>query len=141
MVTKSKYLNLVRYGNNSSGMVLKSGDIIVVNPIKTEVTLKGLVKNPAIYELNSSESFKSLINFASGLEAKANTNAITLKRYLNNNIKVYTLSLDELYKMTPQNGDEIEVYALSLQNANLVKISGNVLIPGEKELPKDAKLS
>ena len=43
--------------------------------------------------------------------------------------------------MTPQNGDEIEVYALSLQNANLVKISGNVLIPGEKELPKDGKLS
>lgn len=133
--------SLVRYGDSSADMVLKSGDIIVINPIKTEITLKGEVKNPAIYELNSSESFKSLINFASGLEAKANTNAITLKRYLNNNIKVYTLSLDELYKMTPQNGDEIEVYALSLQNANLVKISGNVLIPGEKELPKDGKLS
>lgn len=133
--------SLVRYGNSSADMVLKSGDIIVVNPIKTEITLKGEVKNPAIYELNGNESFKSLINFASGLEAKANTNAITLKRYLNNNIKVYTLSLDELYKMTPQNGDEIEVYALSLQNANLVKISGNVLIPGEKELPKDGKLS
>lgn len=133
--------SLVRYGNSSVDMVLKSGDIIVVNPIKTEITLKGEVKNPAIYELNSNESFKSLINFASGLEAKANTNAITLKRYLNNNIKVYTLSLDELYKMTPQNGDEIEIYALSLQNANLVKISGNVLIPGEKELPRDGKLS
>lgn len=133
--------SLVRYGNSSADMVLKSGDIIVVNPIKIEITLKGEVKNPAIYELNSNESFKSLINFASGLEAKANTNAITLKRYLNNNIKVYTLSLDELYKMTPQNGDEIEVFALSLQNANLVKISGNVLIPGEKELPRDGKLS
>ena len=133
--------SLVRYGNNSSDMVLKSGDIIVVNPIKTEVTLKGLVNNPAIYELNSDESFKSLVDFASGLDAKANKNAINLKRYVNNNIKVYTLSLDDLYKMTPQNGDEIEVFALSAQNANLVKISGNILIPGEKELPKDGKLS
>lgn len=133
--------NLVRYGNNSSDMVLKSGDIIIVNPIKTEVTLKGLVNNPAIYELNSNESFKSLFDFASGLDAKANKNAIKLKRYMNNTIKVYTLSLDELFKMTPQNGDDIEVFALSAQNANLVKISGNVLIPGEREVPKDTKLS
>ena len=133
--------NLVRYGNNNSDMVLKSGDIIVVNPIKTEIILKGQVNNPAIYELNNGESFRNLFDFASGLEAKANRNAIKLKRYINNTIKVYTLSLDELYKMTPQNGDDIEVFALSAQNANLVKISGNILIPGEKELPRDAKLS
>ena len=133
--------NLVRYGNISSDVVLKSGDIIVVNPVKTEVTLKGLVKNQAIYELSIDESFKSLFDFASGLEAKANKNAIKLKRYINNSIKVYTLSLEELYKMAPSNGDEIEVFALSAQNANLVKISGNILIPGEKELPKDGRLS
>ncbi len=133
--------SLVRYGSSSSDMVLKNGDIIMVNPISTEVTLKGQVKNPAIYELKSKESFKTLFDFASGLEAKANTNAIKLKRYINNNIKVYTLSLDELYKMTPSNGDEIEVFALSAQNANLVKITGNVLIPGEKELPRDASLT
>lgn len=133
--------SLVRYGSSSSDMVLKNGDIIMVNPISTEVTLKGQVKNPAIYELKSKESFKTLFDFASGLEAKANTNAIKLKRYVNNNIKVYTLSLDELYKMTPSNGDEIEVFALSAQNANLVKITGNVLIPGEKELPRDASLT
>lgn len=42
--------------------------------------------------------------------------------------------------MTPQNGDEIEVFALSLQNANLVKISGNVLIPGEKRVTKRWKV-
>ena len=133
--------NLVRYGNNSSDMVLKSGDIVIVNPVKKEILLKGEIKNPAIYELKNEESFKSLFDFASGLEAKANKNAIKLKRYVNNNIKVFTLSLDELNKMTPLNGDEIEVFALSAQNANLVKINGNVLIPGEKELPKDARLS
>lgn len=133
--------SLVRYGNSSSDMVLKNGDIIVVNPVKTEITLKGQVNNPAIYELNRGESFKNLFDFASGLAAIANKNAIKLKRYTNNTIKVYTLSLDELYKMTPQNGDEVEVFSLSAQNANLVKISGNVLITGEKELPKDGKLS
>lgn len=133
--------NLVRYGNNTSDMVLKSGDILVVNPVHTEITLKGQVNNPAIYELKNSESFRSLFDFASGLKAISNKNAIKLKRYINNSIKVYTLSLDELYKMTPQNGDDIEVFALSTQNANLVKISGNILIAGEKELPKDALLS
>lgn len=133
--------SLVRYGNNNSDVVLKNGDIIVVNPIKIEVTLKGEVKNQAIYELNNGETFKSLIDFASGLNPKANKNAIKLKRYVNNNIKVYTLNLDELYKMVPTNGDEIEVYELSAQNANLVKVTGNVLVAGEKELPRDSKLS
>lgn len=133
--------NLVRYGNSSYDMVLKNGDIVIVNPIQKEVILKGQVNNPAIYELNNEESFKSLFDFASGLDAKANKNAIKLKRYVNNNIKVYTLSLDELYKMSPLNGDEIEVFSLSVQNANLVKITGNVLIPGEKELPKDKNLT
>ncbi|KAB7892648.1 polysaccharide biosynthesis/export family protein [Poseidonibacter ostreae] len=133
--------NLVRYGNNSSDIVLKSGDIIIVNSVKKEITIKGEVKNQAIYELNNDESFRTLFNFASGLKAKANKNAIKLKRYKNNTIKVYTLSVNQLYSMKPENGDEIEIFALSAQNANLVKISGNVLIPGEKELPKDNKLS
>ena len=41
--------NLVRYGNNSSDMVLKNADVIVVNPVRKEVSLKGLINNPAIY--------------------------------------------------------------------------------------------
>jgi protein involved in polysaccharide export with SLBB domain len=132
---------LIRYGKNSSDMTLKNGDIIVVNPVSKQVSIKGFINNPAIYELRSYESYKNLINFTTGFKPKANTKAIKLKRYENNSIKVLSLNKEELYKLKPKNGDEIVVSQLSAQNANLVTITGNVFLEGEVELPKDKKIS
>ncbi|GGD34928.1 hypothetical protein GCM10012288_06120 [Malaciobacter pacificus] len=132
---------LIRYGKNSSDMTLKNGDIIVVNPVSKQVSIKGFINNPAIYELRSYESYKNLINFTTGFKAKANTKAIKLKRYENNSIKVLSLNKEELYKLKPKNGDEIVVSQLSAQNANLVTIVGNVFLEGEVQLPKDKKIT
>jgi protein involved in polysaccharide export with SLBB domain len=132
---------LIRYGKNSSDMTLKNGDIIVVNPVSKQVSIKGFINNPAIYELRSYESYKNLINFTTGFKPKANTKAIKLKRYENNSIKVLSLNKEELYKLKPKNGDEIVVSQLSAQNANLVTIVGNVFLEGEVQLPKDKKIT
>lgn len=133
--------SLVRYGNSSSDTVLRSGDIILVKPINKEIKLTGDINYNAIFELKNGESFKSLINFAAGFKARANQNAIRLKRYENDTIKVYTLNKKDLYKFTPKNGDELHVYSTSILGAKLVTIEGNVIAPSEKELPKDKKLS
>ena len=133
--------SLVRYGDASSDTILKNGDIILVKPISKEIKLTGDVNYNAIFELKKGESFRTLFNFAAGFKAKANQNAISLKRYENDTIKVYTLSKEKLYKFTPKNGDEINVYSTSTLGANLVKISGNIVAPSEKELPSDKKLS
>ncbi len=133
--------SLVRYGDASSDTILKNGDIILVKPISKEIKLTGDVNYNAIFELKKGESFRTLLNFAAGFKAKANQNAISLKRYENDTIKVYTLSKEKLYKFTPKNGDEIHVYSTSTLGANLVKISGNIVAPSEKELPSDMKLS
>ncbi|UTJ07318.1 polysaccharide biosynthesis/export family protein [Arcobacter roscoffensis] len=133
--------SLVRYGDASSDTILKNGDIILVKPISKEIKLTGDVNYNAIFELKKGESFRTLFNFAAGFKAKANQNAISLKRYENDTIKVYTLSKEKLYKFTPKNGDEINVYSTSILGANLVKISGNIVAPSEKELPSDKKLS
>jgi protein involved in polysaccharide export with SLBB domain len=132
---------LIRYGNNSSDQTLKNGDIIVVNPLVKQVSIKGFVNNPAIYELKLNESYENLIDFTTGFNAKANTKAIVLKRYENNSIKVLNLNDEEFYKTKPLNGDEITVSELSAQSANLVTLSGNIFLEGEVELPQDKKLS
>ncbi|MGP2657670.1 SLBB domain-containing protein [Malaciobacter sp. WC5094] len=133
--------SLVRYGDSSSDTILKNGDIILVKPISKEIKLTGDVNYNAIFELKKGEGFKTLFNFAAGFKAKANQNAISLKRYENDTIKVYTLNKEELYRFTPKNGDEVHVYSTSILGANLVKISGNIIAPSEKELPTDNKLS
>lgn len=134
--------SLVKYGNTSSDTVLQSGDLIFVDSVKKEIKLSGEVNIPSIYELKDHENFKKLLSLASGLKPSANKKAIRLKRYLNNDmIKVYTVSLKELYTMKPKNGDELYIYPISNSSGNLVTISGNVEIEGELELPKNRKLS
>ncbi|MBS9778858.1 MAG: SLBB domain-containing protein [Campylobacteraceae bacterium] len=133
--------SLIKYGSNSSDTVLQSGDIVHVKSSNKSISLSGEVNMPAIYELETNESFQNLISFASGFKAKANKKAIRLKRYTKNNIKVYTLSLQGLYKFTPRDGDEIYVPKISNQSASLVKLSGNVVDEGELEMPRDKKLS
>ncbi|XPV67654.1 MAG: SLBB domain-containing protein [Halarcobacter sp.] len=133
--------SLVRYGDTNSDKILQNGDVILVKPINKEIKLTGGVNFNAIFELKNSERFSDLIDFASGFKASANKNAIKLKRFENNSVKVYTVTSNELYKMKPKNGDEIYVYSTSDLNAKFVEIKGNVVAIGEKEIPKDKKLS
>ncbi|QKJ22248.1 SLBB domain-containing protein [Poseidonibacter lekithochrous] len=133
--------SLIRYGNTNIDTVLKSGDVILVKPINKEIKLTGEVNYNALFELKNGENFRDLLNFAAGFNPKANKNAIKLKRYENNSIEVYTLSKDELYKYTPKSGDEIHIYPTSELSAKLVKIVGNVIVPSEKSIPGDNKLS
>jgi len=133
--------SLVRYGDARNDEILQNGDIILVKPINKEIKLTGDVNLNAIYELKNNERFSDLIDFASGFKASANKNAIKLKRYEDNKIKVYSLTLNELNKMRPKNGDELFVFSTSELNANLVEISGNIIAQGEKQIPDDKKLS
>ncbi len=132
---------LVRYGNTSSDLMLQNGDVILVKPIEKEILLTGDINYNARFELKRNESFKTLINYSAGFKPSANKNAIKLKRYENGTLKVYSLSSKQLYKMTPKSGDEVHVYSTSTLGANLVEIVGNIVAEGERELPKDKKLS
>lgn len=132
---------LVRFGDTSSDTILKSGDVILVKPIIKEITLSGETNYNAIFELKNGETFKDLINYAAGFKSKANKKAIKLKRYEDDNIKVYNLDKSKLYSFTPKSGDEIHIYSKSEIGATQVNILGNVIAQGEKELPSDKKLS
>lgn len=132
---------LVRYGDISSDEMLENGDVILVKPIDKEVILTGDVNYEAIFELKKGETFNDLINYAAGFKPRANQNAIKLKRYESDTLKVYTLNKNELFKMTPKSGDEVHIYPTSILGAKLVMIDGNIVAPGEREIPSDKKLS
>jgi len=133
---------LIRYGDDSSDVMLQNGDILIVKPIKKSIKLFGSVNMPAIYELKDDENFITLISLASGLKPNADQHNIRLKRYKKNReIKVLSISLSQLYKINPKNGDEVTVFDISPQMAKSVIFEGNVAINGEVELPKDHRLS
>lgn len=132
---------LIRYGNTSNDVLLQNGDVILVKPISKSIKLSGDVNYDSLFELKKGESFRDLISFAAGLKASANKKAIKLKRFESNTQKVYTLSLNELYKMTPKDGDSIHINSKSNVSQKYVLIKGNVFKSGEKQIPKDKKLS
>lgn len=133
--------SLVRYGDTSTDTILQNGDVIFVNPISKSISLYGQTNINANFELKKHESFRDLIDFASGFKVSANKNAIQLKRYEQNTQKVYTLDEKQLYKMTPKDGDILRIYPKSTISAKLITLEGNIVAPGEKEIPQDKKLS
>ena len=133
---------LIRYGDDSSDVMLQNGDILIVKAVKKSIKLYGGVNMPAIYELKDGENFVSLISFASGLKPNADQHNIRLKRFnKNREIEVSFKTLSSLYKMNPKNGDEVTVFEISPQMASSVIFEGNVIVDGEVELPKDHRLS
>jgi len=128
-------------GDMSSDTPLKNGDVIIVSNIEKEITISGDIKKSTKFELLNNESFRKLVKLAGGLKAKANKKAIKLKRFEENGLEVYNLTLSELYKMKPKDGDEIFIESKKFITTNFVSINGNVISSGERRLPLDKKLS
>ena len=132
---------LILYGDLSSDVILKNGDVIFVNPIEKNITISGDVKKATTYELKRGETFKQLFKFTRGFKINANTKAIKLKRYENNGFNVYNLTLNELYKITPKDEDSLFVYSKEFIDPNFVTLNGHIAGAGEKRIPKDKMLS
>ena len=72
--------NYITQGNIDSDLRLMNSDIIFIPPRISSVSLKGEVKNSAIFELKEGETLNDLINYSGGLESKASIKNINLSR-------------------------------------------------------------
>ena len=64
------------YGESGFKTRLRSGDVILVNPIQKLVRIEGGVNVPHLYELKNNESFQDLVDHAQGYSYLSN------KKYL-----------------------------------------------------------
>jgi len=132
------FYKLMRYGDKSQEILLKAGDVIVVKPVKSLVTLAGYVKHPAIFEVKRGETLGELIKLAGGLKANASRYGIKIKRHENfKNIKIISLKLSEANRVKLKDGDKIYIYDLDEANIQKVTLYGNVVKPGSLGLPKE----
>lgn len=72
----------------------------VVTTTKIKVDIKGYVKNPGVYELESGAIVNDLIELAGGLKTNGTTDDINLSKKLNNEDVVIILSKTELQKQS-----------------------------------------
>ncbi|MGM9704039.1 MAG: SLBB domain-containing protein, partial [Prevotella sp.] len=124
-------------GRSHSDIRLQEGDIIIASPYEALVLLQGKVKRPMYYEMKSSESVLTLINYAGGFTNDAYSSAITVER---SNAKEKTIcTVDDMnygvFKI--KDGDIVSVGAILDRYDNRVEIKGAIYRPGFYAMGKE----
>lgn len=136
VATVDVYDYIIR-GKSHSDIRLQEGDVILASPYEALVLIKGKVKRPMYYEMKSSESIRTLINYAGGFSNDAYTKTVTVNR---NNTKEKTMcTVDDMNYVVfkVKDGDEVSVGAILDRYDNRITLKGAVYRPGYYELGKD----
>jgi len=136
------FYNLLFKASHINTAILKQGDIVVVSKAKKLASVDGYVNDAAIFELKQGETLRTLIDYAGGMKPNASQTNIKVKRYLKNaKIKTFTISYINAQKFTVLDGDEVYIYPLDFNAVASVNIYGNIIRPGNYNLPKNKTLN
>jgi protein involved in polysaccharide export with SLBB domain len=119
---------------------LQSGDTILVPPIGPQVSVAGMVRRPAIYELKGEQDLNDVLNLAGGLQVSANLNEVRVER-VEAHQRHTMLSVQvadgtkenaaHLPAFKVQDGDRVQVSPILPYNEQVVYLDGHVFRPGK----------
>lgn len=142
VVTNFDLYDLLIRGDSSNDIILKAGDVVFVPSVGSQVTVEGLVKRPAIFELKKGETAKELLAMAGGLKPGAYTKNAVVERFKNNRKEVLTVDFSASnINYIPQDGDRIRFNTVSAQYNNVVNLVGAVVRPGSYQWHEGKRIS
>ncbi len=142
VVTNFDLYDLLISGDSSNDIILKPGDVVFVPSVGSQVTVEGLVKRPAIFELKKGETAKELLAMAGGLKPGAYTKNAVVERFKNNRKEVLTVDFSASnINYIPQDGDRIRFNTVSAQYNNVVNLVGAVVRPGSYQWYEGKRIS
>jgi protein involved in polysaccharide export with SLBB domain len=131
---------------------LENGDSLVVSPVGELVTVTGMVRRPAVYELNGETSLQDVLELAGGILPAAALKHIEVQRLLEHEKRtMLDLGLPEndapeaiasrLATFKIKDGDAIHIFPIASYNESAVYLQGHVLRPGKYSYHEGMKLS
>jgi polysaccharide biosynthesis/export protein len=144
--------DLLLHGVKADMQRLSSGDTILVPPVGPQVTVEGMVRRPAIYELKDEKDLASVLALAGGLLPTAALRHIEVQRLVAHE-KQTMLSLDipdaasesevtqKLSSFEIQDGDRIRVFPIAHGNEDAVYLEGHVIRPGRYAYRSDMRVT
>lgn len=132
---------LLLHGVGSDLKRLENGDSLLVPPLGAQVTVSGMVRRPAIYELHGESTLADALDLAGGILPAAALQHIELQR-LEAHEKRTMLTLDlspngdpdavtkQLASFKIQDGDQIHIFPIASYNEKAIYLQGHVLRPG-----------
>lgn len=132
---------LMLKGVSSSQERIESGDSILVPPTGPQVTIAGMVRRPAIYELRNEQSLEEALDLAGGVLVSGELGRIKVERIQAHERKVLlsvnlppgqTTGTDGAFKeFGIKDGDVITIAAILPYSAKTIYLQGHVFRPGK----------
>jgi protein involved in polysaccharide export with SLBB domain len=144
--------DLLLHGVRGEPHRLENGDTLLVPPMGSQVTVEGMVRRPAIYELHGEETLEQTLELAGGILPAAAIQHIEVQR-LAAHEKRTMLSLDlsvtsdhdslatQLAAFKIQDGDQIHIFPIAPYNPDTIYLQGHVLRPGRYSYRDGMKLA
>ena len=144
--------DLLLRGVGSDAKRLENGDSLMVPPVGAQVTVSGMVRRPAIYELHEESSLADVINLAGGILPAAALQHIELQRLQAHEKRtMQTIEISpsgdtaaierELSAVKIGDGDEIHIFPIAAYNENAIYLQGHVQRPGRYSYREGMKLT
>jgi polysaccharide biosynthesis/export protein len=144
--------DLLLHGVKGNIQPLDNGDTILVPPVGPQVTVEGMVRRPAVYELKDEKDLASVLELAGGLLPTAALGHIEVQRLVVHD-KRTMLSLEirdgadeaevtkKLASFEIQDGDDIRVFPIAQGNEDAVYLEGHVVRPGRYAYRADMRVT
>ncbi len=144
--------DLLLHGVKADIQRLENGDTVLVPPIGPQVTVEGMVRRPAIYELRDEKNLADVLELAGGLLPTATLRHIEVQRVVVHE-KQTMLSLDipeasgepetekQLESFAIRDGDRIRIFPIAQYNQDVVYIEGHVLHPGRYSFHENMRVT
>jgi len=131
---------------------LESGDSLLVPLAGAQVTIEGMVRRPAIYELRDETTLEEALELAGGVLPAAALQHVEVERLVahekrtmfsldlsgTEGLEAVTAKLDEF---RVQDGDRIHIFPIAPYNDQAIYLQGHVLRPGRYSYKEGMKLS
>lgn len=142
---------LLLHGVRSDLKRLESGDTLQVPPVGPQVTIDGMVRRPAIYELSHETTLAEALELAGGILPTAALRHIEVQR-VEAHDKRTMLTLDltgndsqavtqQLESFKVQDGDQVHIFPIAAYNQDAIYLQGHVLRPGRYSYKQGMKVT
>ena len=134
--------DLLLHGVRGDVQRLQAGDTIQVPPLKGQVTIEGMVRRPAIYELNGEKDLAEVLELAGGVLPSGTLRHVDVERVESHEDRtMLRLDIPEtdsdasvnkaLEDFTVQDGDKIKITPILPYADKTVYLDGHVSRPGK----------
>jgi protein involved in polysaccharide export with SLBB domain len=144
--------DLLLHGVRGEMAHIESGDSLLVPPLGPQVTVEGMVRRPAIYELRDEKTLEDALELAGGILPAAALQHIEVQRLVAHE-KRTMLTLDisassdpesitkQLSAFKIQDGDQIHIFPIAPYNESAIYLQGHVLRPGRYSYSENMKVT